>query len=102
WKIGITAVPLERLRAREVLDRTVVYDIDAKTVRLKVPLEPVEGRVDMAIGAAELSLKRVFRCVDDLSAAAQGRYLLRPAEVPQRNQLVARSINHTDGVIHPA
>ena len=59
-QIGVAAVPFERSRIGDIFDGTVIDDIHAETIRLQVPLQSIEGRIEMAVGTTELALKREF------------------------------------------
>src|SRR5205823_6652686 len=74
--IRVAAVPFEWLGSGQILQRAIVDDIFAESIRLKVPLETVNGRVNVAIGTAKSSLERKFCGVEQAFAATQGVDLL--------------------------
>src|SRR5208283_114013 len=79
--IGIAPVPLERFRARQALQRSIVDNVLAEAVGLEVPLQAVNGRIEMAVGAAELALKCVVSGEEKLLAAAKCVDDSRSAEI---------------------
>ena len=56
----------------EFFERAVVDDVLAEAVRLEVPLQTVEGGVEVAVGAAEVALEGKVGGVEETLAAAQG------------------------------
>ncbi len=70
-EVGIAAVPFERFSIFHSFDGPVVDNIAAKPVRLKIPGEPVEGGIDMAVRAPNLALEGISGCIKRLLAVAQ-------------------------------
>ena len=64
--------------------RTVVDNVLAETVGLEIPLQAVDGGVEMAVGAAELALKGEISGVEEALAAAECVGGFRPAEIDGR------------------
>ncbi len=79
--VRITAVPLEGFGPSEIFQRTIVDDIFAEAVRLQIPLQSVNGRVEVAIGAAELPLECKAGGEKQPLAATEGVHGLRAAEI---------------------
>ncbi len=86
--VGIAAIPFEGLGAGEVLERAVIDDVFAEAVGLEVPLQAVDGGVEMAIGAAELALEGEVGGVEEALAAAERVDVLRAAEIDGRYDFV--------------
>ena len=86
-RFGIAAVPLERRGVVDIFEQAVVHDVFAEAVRLQVPLQAVEGRFEVAVGAAEVSLEGEAGAVEEPLAAALGRQrrrACRAMSVPRR------------------
>src|ERR1019366_4250161 len=77
----IPSVPLEGLGAAKVLDQPVVHDVLAKPVRLQVPRHTIKRRINVAVRAAELPLKGIARCGENLLPVPQRSDVLRTTQV---------------------
>src|ERR1019366_9561774 len=99
--IGIAAVPLERLGVFDALNEPVVYNVAAKSIRLQVPGQSIERRIDVAGGATDLALKRVVRGIKGLLAMAQLGACLRPGKRNGRGHVICSSVDYADGVLKP-
>ena len=53
----------------DIFEQPVIDDVLAETVRLQVPLKTVEGRLEVAVGAAEVALEGESRAVEEAFAA---------------------------------
>ena len=99
--VGLPPFHLNGSVPAQVLDQPVIDNVLAKPIRLQVPLQPVEGRVDVAIRAAKLPLKCILRRVKRLLAAPQRGNRLRPAQLNRLRHPIRSRVDHADGVIEP-
>ena len=76
--VRIAAIPFERLGPRQTLQRSIVNDILAEAIGLKVPLQAIDGRIQVAVGTAKLALKRIVGREEELFAAAECVDILGP------------------------
>ncbi len=97
--VGIAAVPLEGLGPCQIFQRAVVDDVFAEAVGLKIPLQAVDGGVEVAIGAAKLPLKGEVGGVEESLAAAQRVDVSRAAEVDGRYHFVGGRVDDGDVVV---
>src|SRR5207302_1664550 len=80
-------------------ERTVVNDIFAEAVRLEIPLQTVDRRIEVAVRAAKLPLEREIRRVEEALTAAEGVDAVRTAQVNRRGHLLRFGIDHAEGVV---
>ena len=97
--VGIAAVPFERLGPGEIFERAVVDDVLAEAIGLEVPLQAVDGGVEVAVGAAELALKGEVGGVEETLAAAEGVDVLRSAEIDGGCDFIGGCIDDGDIVV---
>src|SRR5579864_1562535 len=95
--VGVAAVPFERLGTGQVFERAIVDDVLAEAIGLQIPLQAVDGGVEMTVRAAELSLKGEVGGVEEALAAAQGIYISGSAEVNRGDDFIFSCVN--DGKI---
>ena len=97
--IRVAAVPFEWLGSGQILQRAIVDDVFAESIRLEVPLEAVDGRINVAIGTAEGALEGKLRGVEQAFPATQGVDLLWAAEIDSRDHFLAIGVDNRDSVI---
>src|SRR6185369_10606015 len=101
FEVGIAAVPLEWRRFADVFQQAVVHDVLSEAVGLEVPLQAVEGRLQVAVRAAEMALEGESRAEEEALAAALGRGRGGSLERERGAHSLLRGIDHGDGVVRP-
>ena len=99
--VWIGARPLVRLRVLDALKQFVVHNAAAKAIRLQVPLNAVEGGIDVAVGAANLPLKRIARGIEGLLPVAQRGDRLRSGQCNGGRHAVGARVYQADRVVKP-
>ena len=97
--IRIATIPLERLGAGEIFERTVIDDVFAEAIWLQVPLQAVNGGVDVTVRAAKCALEGELGGVEEPLAATESVNIPGPAEVHSRDNLLGAGIDDGDTVI---
>ncbi len=69
--------------------------MSSEAIRLEVPLQAVESGVEVAVRAAELSLKSEVGIVEKLLAAAHGVTVFGSAEIDRRDNFVGALVSIT-------
>ena len=97
--VRIAAVPFERFGTRQIFKRTVVDDVFAEAVGLEIPLQAVDGGIEMAIGTAKVTLKGEFSGKEKAFSAAERIDRLWTAQINRGNYPIGPRFDDGDVVV---
>ena len=97
--VGIATVPFEWLGSGEVFKGAVVDDVFAETVRFQIPLQSVDGGVDVAVGAAELTLEGEISRIEEALATAESADISRSTKINGGSDRVGLGVDDRDCVV---